>query len=199
MSLLKSAWEIALERTEGIEADSQKIREDELIDKGKRIAGKYLSDIEATFEQLEDSVSHISEEDRPFIMKGLSVTLLANVALPQNDDFKDRITKMQRIASVIDGDMGDSVQLLGQIGSFMEKYLEAKETLLERARTQYQPMFEQKQQQMMSQYGRSTYSSMEQDPEFIQFIQKNYNQLATQYQQTLDGAKDQLKQKWNLE
>jgi hypothetical protein len=80
----------------------------------------------------------------------------------------------------------------------MGKYMEAKESLLERAKAQYQPMFEQKQQQMMSQYGRSSYSSMEQDPEFIQFIQKNYNQLATQYQQTLDGAKEQLKTAWNL-
>ncbi|MDC7245035.1 MAG: hypothetical protein PQJ47_03890 [Sphaerochaetaceae bacterium] len=199
MSLLKSAWEIALERTEGIEADSDKIRKDGLIDKGKRIAGTYLSDIEATFEQLESNVKEHCEEDRPFVIQGLSMTLLANVALPQNDEFKERIERMQRIASVIDGEEGDSVELLGQIASFMEKYLEAKETLLERARAQYKPMFEQKKQQMMSQYGRSTYSSMEQDPEFIQFIQKNYNQLADQYQQTLDGAKDQLKEKWNLE
>jgi hypothetical protein len=198
MSLLKSAWEIALERTEGIEADTEKIKQDLLVDEGKRMAGAYLSDIEANIETLQSSFTEKSEQEKPFVKKGLALTIFANVTLPQNEEFENRIEKMQHIASVIDGEESESVQLLSQIGSFMGKYLEAKESLLERARAQYQPMFEQKQQQMMAQYGRATYSSMEQDPEFIKFIQKNYNQLANQYQETLEQAKDQLKVNWKI-
>jgi hypothetical protein len=39
---------------------------------------------------------------------------------------------------------------------------------------------------------------MDQDPEFIQLLQKSYNQLSSQYQQVLDQAKDQLRQDWEL-
>ncbi len=105
---------------------------------------------------------------------------------------------MQNIARLIDEGESEAVELLGQISTFMGKYLDSRDNLLERARAQYQPLFEQKQQQQSAQYGRATYSSMEQDPEFVQFLQKNYNQLSSQFQQTLDNAKAQLKQVWEI-
>ena len=198
MSLLKSAWEIALERTEDIEIDTEKIRNDNLIDEGRRMAGKYLSDIEAPFSTLESSFKEKSDIEKPLIKKGLALTLIANIALPQSDDYSERVTKMQDIATLISGPEAEAVDLLGQIGTFMGKYLDSRDNLLERARTQYQPLFEQKQQQQSAQYGRATYSSMEQDPEFVKFLQKNYNQLSHQFQQTLDNAKAQLKEVWEI-
>ncbi len=199
MSLLKSAWEIALERTEDIEVDTQKIRTDMLVDEGRRMAGAYLSDIEATFSTLESSYKEKNDTEKPYITKGLAITIIANIALPQSDDYIPRVEKMKDIASLIDGQEGEAVDLIGQIGTFMGKYLDSRDNLLERAKSQYQPLFEQKQQQQSAQYGRATYSSMEQDPEFVQFIQKNYTQLSAQFQQTLDNAKLQLKQVWGIE
>lgn len=199
MSLLKSAWEIALERTEDIEIDTQKIRRDMLIDEGRRMAGAYLSDIEAQLSTLESSFKEKSDTEKPLITKGLAMTIIANIALPQSDDYMPRVEKMKDIATLIDIQEGEAVELIGQIGTFMGKYLDSRDNLLERARAQYKPLFEQKQQQQHAQYGRATYSSMEQDPEFVQFIQKNYSQLSTQFQQTLDNAKAQLKQVWEIE
>lgn len=198
MSLLKSAWEIALERTEDIEIDTQKIRKDMLIDEGRRMAGAYLSDIEALFSTLQSAVEKKSDEEKPLIKKGLAITVVANIALPQSDEYSTRVEKMQNIARLIDEGESEAVELLGQISTFMGKYLDSRDNLLERARAQYQPLFEQKQQQQSAQYGRATYSSMEQDPEFVQFLQKNYNQLSSQFQQTLDNAKAQLKQVWEI-
>jgi allophanate hydrolase subunit 2 len=100
---------------------------------------------------------------------------------------------------MLDGPSSESEQLLDQIAQFMGKYLDARDSLLERAKQQYQPMFEQKQEQMMQKYGRAVNMSVEQDPEFIQFLQKHYNQLSKQYQQVLDQAKDQLKQIWHIQ
>ncbi len=198
MSLLKSAWEIALEKTENIEIDTEKIKRDNLIDEGRRMAGTYLVDLDALFSTLETAFNEKSEEEKLLIKKGLALTIIANIALPQSDDYQVRVEKMQRIASLIESEESESIELLGQIGTFMGKYLDSRDNLLERARTQYKPLFEQKRQQMEAQYGRSSYSSMEQDPEFIQFLQKNYNQLSNQFQQTLDNAKSQLKEVWNV-
>ncbi|NCB00545.1 MAG: hypothetical protein EOM67_00070 [Spirochaetia bacterium] len=199
MSLLKSAWEIALEKTENIEIDTDKIRRDNLIDEGRRMAGAYLGELDALLSTLESNFEKKSEIEKPLIKKGLALTVLANIALPQGDDYQERVVKMQHIAALIDKEEGESVELLSQIGTFMGKYLDSRDNLLERARAQYKPLFDQKKQQMEAQYGRATYSSMEQDPEFIGFLQKNYNQLSTQFQQTLNNAKEQLKENWNIE
>jgi len=162
------------------------------------MAGAYLSDIEALFSTLQSAVEKKRDEEKPLIKKGLAITVVANIALPQSDEYSTRVEKMQNIARLIDGGESEAVELLGQISTFMGKYLDSRDNLLERARAQYQPLFEQKQQQQSAQYGRATYSSMEQDPEFVQFLQKNYNQLSSQFQQTLDNAKAQLKQVWEI-
>ena len=51
----------------------------------------------------------------------------------------------------------------------------------------------------MQQYGKASNLPLDQDPEFIQLLQKSYNQLSSQYQQVLDQAKGQLKAAWGLE
>ncbi len=198
MSLLKSAWEIALEKTEDIEVDENKIRKDQRIEKGRRLAGSYLSDIEATFEALEKSYKDIPEEHREDINSGIARTIVVNIALPQSDDYLMRMEKIANLAGFISEDGEAIARHIGELSGLMGQYLEARETLLERAKAQYQPMFEQKQQQMMAQYGRASYTSVEQDPEFIQFLQKHYKQLSGQYQETLDRAKEELKHLWNI-
>ena len=60
-------------------------------------------------------------------------------------------------------------------------------------------MYEQKREQMMQKYGKAPSMSMDQDPEFVKMLQRNYTQLSNQYQEVLDQAKDQLKQVWGIE
>ena len=199
MSLLKSAWEIALEKTKEIKADPEKIRQDALINEGRRLAGTYLTELEADGSQITKALKKASPDDEELLKKGLAATVVLNVALPQNTAFEERVNKMKHMAQMIDGPDSESSKLLGQIGEFMDKYLQARDTLLERARQQYQPMFEEKKEQMMQKYGKSIGISMDQDPEFIQFLQKNYSQLSSQYQQVLNQARDQLKAAWGIE
>ena len=198
MALIKSAWEIALEKTEGIEADPKKIRRDLLMNEGKKLAGTYLTEIESDGKELASAIASASEQDLPLIRKGITSTVLMNVALPQSPEYEDRIQRMRHIVEIIDGAESETVELIGKIGEFMGKYLQARDSLLDRAKQQYQPMFEQKREQMMQKYGRASGMSMEQDPEFAQFLQKHYAQLNQQYQQVLDQAKEQLSDFWNL-
>lgn len=199
MSLLKSAWEIALEKTKEIEADPEKIRQDAVINEGRRLAGTYLGELEADGSEISKALKEASKADVELLKKGVAATIVLNIALPQNTTFEDRLKKMQHMAEIIDGPESESTQLLGQITEFMDKYLQARDSLLDRARKQYQPMFEEKKEQMMQKYGKPISMSMDQDPEFMQFLQKNYTQLSGQYQQVLNQAKDQLKTVWNIE
>ena len=199
MSLLKSAWEIALEKTEGIEADPEKIRREDLMGEGRRLAGSYLTDIESDGSALQKAYAAAKEEDKPLLKQGIASTVLLNVALPQSPDFSDRLEKMHTIVTIIDGPDSDTAGLITQIGQFMEKYMDARQSLLERVKQQYQPVYEQKREQMMQKYGKVPNMSMEQDPEFAQMLQRNFTQLSQKYQEVLDQAKDQLKAVWNLD
>ncbi len=197
MSLLKSAWEIALEKTKDIEADAKKIREDELFNQGRRLAGTYLNELEDTGSKIVKPLKKVDAEERELILNGIKATILSNIALPQNSLYSERLEKLGFLGEVIDGEEGESVALLTQIAQLLEKFIQARDTLVERARAQYQPIFEEKREQMRQKYGKEINLSMDQDPEFIQFLQKNFNQLSNQYQQVLDQAKEQLKTVWN--
>lgn len=199
MALLKSAWEIALEKTENIEADPEKIKRDLTINEGRRLAGAYLNDPEQDGSRLAHAYQSAQPDDQPLLKRGIAATIVLNVALPQSEDYEQRIAKMRHMAQILDGQEGKSVQLIGQIGQFMGKYLQARDSLLERAKQQYEPMYQDKKERMMQQYGKSTNLPLDQDPEFIQLLQKSFNQLSNQYQQVLDQAKGQLKAAWELE
>lgn len=197
MSRLKSAWEIALEKTKDIEGDPKKIREDELFNQGRRLAGTFLNELEDSGSKIVKQLKNAQEEERDFILNGIKATILSNIALPQNTLFRERLEKLGFLGEVIDGEDGESVTLLVQIAQIYERYIQSRDTLIERARAQYQPIFEEKREQLRQKYGNGIGISMDQDPEFIQFLQRNFNQLSDQYQQVLEQAKEQLKSAWN--
>ena len=198
MALLKSAWEIALEKTEGIKADPEKITRDLRINEGKRLAGTYLTEIESEGKELQAALASKSGDELVLLKQGIASTVVMNVALPQSTEYEERMKKIHHIVELMDGKESDTVSLINQISQFMGKYIEARDSLLERARQQYQPVFEQKREQMMQKYGRASNMSMDQDPEFIQMLQKHFAQLSQQYQQVLDQAKTQLKEAWGI-
>ncbi|NLA93141.1 MAG: hypothetical protein GX842_06910 [Spirochaetales bacterium] len=197
MSRLKSAWEIALEKTKDIEGDPKKIREDELFNQGRRLAGTFLNELEDSGSKIVKQLKNAKEEERDSILNGIKATILSNIALPQNTLYKERLEKLGFLGEVIDGEDGESVTLLIQIAQIYERYVQSRDTLIERARAQYQPIFEEKREQLRQKYGNGIGISMDQDPEFIQFLQRNFNQLSDQYQQVLEQAKEQLKSAWN--
>ena len=121
MSLLKSAWEIALEKTKDIEADAKKIREDELFNQGRRLAGTYLNELEDTGSKIVKHLKKVEAEERELILNGIKATILSNIALPQNSLYSERLEKLGFLGEVIDGEEGESVALLTQIAQLLEK------------------------------------------------------------------------------
>lgn len=191
MGRIKSAWEIALERTEDIHADPEKIRHDSLIKEGRQLAGSYLTDRDKTVEDIQLKLSSYDEGQLQIIKQGMAMTLLFNMTLPLDDGYKDSIQKLRQLADLIDPQAGP---LLEQLEGFFGQYLETQEHLVDRMKQQFQPMLEQKQAQLRQQYGPDFVLRPEQDPEFVKLLQQNLQQLTAQYQQVLDQAKDQLRE-----
>ena len=199
MSLLKSAWEIALERTENIQADPDKIKKETVLNDGRRLAGAFLLADSPDPEPIEKAYSSCDATDKPIMREGIARTILLNIALPQTMDFETRFDRLLYLAELIEEGDPNPLQMLGQIKQFLQKYLSARDSLADRMKQQYQGMFDEKQERMMQKYGKGINSAIEQDPEYIKLVQKGYAQISAQYQQALGDAKEQLKQMWGIE
>lgn len=62
MGKIRSAWEIALEKTENIQVDREKLKLEEDIKKARRAAGAFLNDEENKGESLEDDLNAIGND-----------------------------------------------------------------------------------------------------------------------------------------
>ena len=80
MGKIRSAWEIALEKTENIQVDREKLKLEEDIKKARRAAGAFLNDEENKGESLEDDLNAIGNDKA--VREGVKLTVLQNLTLP---------------------------------------------------------------------------------------------------------------------
>ena len=189
MGRIKSAWEIALERTNDIVVDKARIQEKEDIESIRRSAGRYLTgdiDIAKLQEQLLD-------KDRALLRKALSETVMQSLSLPQEKVEDDRYEKLGNLVAIASGNDAGIMDLYSQITGLLKQYPVHREQLISKLKEQFQPMLEQKQEKMRQQYGQSIQLSLETDKEFLQIAKQNLDRLIAQYEDTLKGAKEELK------
>jgi len=197
MSVIKSAWEIALEKTQDIHVNSEKIARNEKIQEGRKLAAAFLNDEEKTVEEVQKQVKTYKGQDKELIMKGLVTALLDNISLPQTEGYKHGFQKVQELTMII-GDKKLSA-LVGQLGQFFDQYLAQIKQMTEKAKQQYQPRLEQKQEQLRAQYGDDIVLQPEQDPDFLKMLNQALKQLDAQYGQAITQAKEEIRNSYDLD
>ncbi|MFA6845517.1 MAG: DUF6657 family protein, partial [Sphaerochaetaceae bacterium] len=171
MSLIKSAWEIALEKTEHIQVDEQKIAKNAKRQEGRKLAADFLHNFDVTFEQTKKKLGMFKGEEKKQVIEGIVMAFLDNVSLPRNDQYKQEFAKVIQLSTLIGSK--EVEQLTQQLLQFFEQYLAQQKQLTERLKQQYQPKLEQKQAQLAQQYGDDFVLKAEQDPEFIKMLDEN--------------------------
>ncbi|HKM05434.1 MAG TPA: DUF6657 family protein [Sphaerochaeta sp.] len=194
MAIIKSAWELALEKTATLEADPVKIQRDLKIKEGRQNAANFLMDMDVTQEETQKKYDAYPKKDKLIIREGMALTLLANLALPRTPLFKESFPQLLALGTIVAGGDEEFVGLLAQVEDFFTQYLKNQEDLIERMKQQFGPHLEQKQAQMRQQYGPNFVLRPEQDPEFMKLLDKNLAQLDEQYNGILDQAKAQMKE-----
>lgn len=170
MSRIKSAWELALEKTEGMTFDEEKLKTDSLIKEGMALAGSYLANIDMSLDQLKQKLSQVKPEDMATFRKGMANVVISNIVLPQDALYSMRFERLCQVAGVLDSASGDSLM---QLKEFLDGYLQQKEE------------FAQSIQQKLQ--------ADQVDPsQFSHIIQQNLKRLDAQYQETLDRTKQTL-------
>ena len=180
MSRIKSAWEIALEKTKDIEVDEAKYKEGTLEKEGMALAGRFLNSVEMSQDELAAKYGSYSDEDRAVVKKGIANTVFSNLGLPADNLYEMRFERIVALVVLISPEGSPAVGAIRQIGDLFSQYI------------QHRTDFVQRMQEQIRQ-------AMEEDPEhtnsaqYAQLIQQNLKKLDAQYQGALDGAKESLK------
>lgn len=181
MARIKSAWEIALEKTQDIVIDETKYRTDKLTKEGMALAGGYLNNTDQKLDVVAAKYASFGQEDLPLVKSGMVSTILSNVSLPSDDIYQMRFERTCDLVSLVTGKDPQADLLMHQIGDFFKQYLEAKTAFVERMKAQIQ-------------------QAMENNPEgvntsqYSQIISQNLKKMEGQYSDALENTKESLKE-----
>ena len=177
MGRIKTAAELALEKTEGMQFDEEKIRTDSLIRNGMTLAGRYLSTSDMTVKDLEKALSDVAQDDKMLFRKGVAEVVISNIVLPQDELYAMRFDRLADLAAVLNSKGGETLR---QLRAFLDNYLLEKENFIKSIQSQLQDAMKQNPENM--------------NPERLSsIIQQNLKRLDAQYQETLDRTKENLK------
>jgi Family of unknown function (DUF6657) len=189
--VIKSALEIALERTKDVEVDKKGLAAREIADEGKRLIGKYLArDIDT--KKLASAIGSRSKEEARWLKEGCFSVLSANLTLPQTEEFIERLTLLQEGFAAVTGEKRQVAQLFEQVGQFFQQYLSSQDQLIDALEKQFAPRMKEREAEMARQYGSAVKLSPQQDPEFVAALKQHLGRLEAQYAEALKQAKEQL-------
>ena len=195
MTEIKSALEIALDKTRDIKGDKSTLRNNELKNEGKKLASEYLDPVSKLDEgDVVSKLKSLSGSDRKPFTEGFSSALLANLNLPSNDAFTERLKSLEKGFQAVVKERKQLAYVFQQIQQFFDQYLQTRTQVESGVKEQYEPKLREKERLLEQQMGAKVHLEHEQDPEFVALLSKNYSRLDEQYNQALQQVKDQLKQ-----
>lgn len=194
MTHIKSALEIAMERTEGVTGDPEKLAQDNLVKEGKRIASSFLSiSEETTAVDIKEKLKSYSGKELGWVKEGIYQTLVANLVLPLDDAYQEKLATIAKGLPEIVPDKKRISMIFEQLGQFFDQYLENKKAIRTQLEQQYAPRLRQREAQLAKQTGQQVRLSPMQDPEFVKLLQRNIGQLEERYSESLNGLKEELR------
>lgn len=187
MGKIKSAWEIALEKTQSIKVDENRIRENQRIDEVKRIAGAFLSD-----EETDDTgLSRLDGYSDKEVKAGLKVLLLSSLSLSAGTVDEQRLSRLTRLATYVFKDE-QSHGLYLKLLDVIKQYPDHRKQLIEQLEESLEPSLRQKEEMMRQKLGRDVHLTIEDDKEAMEIVNKNLDKLDNEYNKIIDGSKRQL-------
>ncbi|MBN1700191.1 MAG: hypothetical protein JW881_21955 [Spirochaetales bacterium] len=189
MKEIKSAIEIALEKTKGIEGDRKLLESEEYIKKGKKIISAFLEDPKAT---LDGCFKDMEKDKIALVKKGMLDALCANLHLPQDETTLETVKHCETgFLKIIDNTK--KVKLLfEQLDAFFREYLDGKVRIKEHIDMQYAPRLKQKQEALSKQLGAPVHLNSESDPEYMQVLKQGYAQFDERYRTVIDNVREEL-------
>ena len=193
MAKIRSALEIALERTESVKSDKTSIGLFEAKQKGKKLANEFLEgsgSAASGVKSLEAEIKKETPEAQSSFRQGVFDVLISQIILPAAKEELKRIEAAgQGLHVVIGGKrFGEIVKQLMQL---MNQYLAEAEQYDQAIRKQYAPKLRQKEEELSRRLRRPVQLDPSQDPEFAAFYNQNMNALKENYQSAIREVREE--------
>ncbi|MDR1637311.1 MAG: hypothetical protein LBR93_08225 [Treponema sp.] len=187
MGRIKSALEIALERTESVKSDKGSIDQFEARQQGKKTANEFL---ENPGKNLEAELKKTPREQQASFKQGLFDVFISQLGLPVSKDDEKRVEALGRGLHAIIPDSRFS-GLFKQFTQLLSRYLDEVAHYEEAIRRQYEPKLRQKEEELARRFGRKVQIDPFQDPEFLSFYNQHMNALKSDYQAAVDRVREE--------
>ncbi|MDR0376626.1 MAG: hypothetical protein LBH70_02410 [Spirochaetaceae bacterium] len=186
MGQIKSALEIALERTESVKSDKSGIEQFEARQRGKRLANEFLEGNAS----LEAGIKQCPKDQQAALKQGIFDVLTTQVSLPVVREDQKRLEMVGKGLQAIINDHRFSA-LYKQFTQAMTRYLDDAAQYGDAIKRQYAPKLRQKEEELARRLGRQVRLDPFQDPEFVAFYNQNMTSLKASYQDMADQVREQ--------
>ncbi len=194
MAFIKSALELAMEKTEGMKGNPRELKIKEMEKKGRKAASDYLFSAEKSEEVLLEAIKAVSKPDKAAFKEGVKKALLLNITLPKTQEFEESVNRITAGLKSLTKNAKKIDMFMDQLQSFFKQYIDNKNKLLEAAKQQYSPRLRQKEQEIAQRTGQEVHLTPEQDPEFMDFLRTNLTKLDKQFSESLTQVKKELEE-----
>jgi uncharacterized protein (DUF2164 family) len=193
MGRIKSALEIALERTESVKTDKASVGLYEAKQQGKRLANAFLAD---PSQNLEDELKKFPKDQWESLKQGVFDVLAPQITLPAAAEDMTRIEAVGKGLRVLISD-GRFAAMYKQLVQVLSHYLGEAAHYEQAIHQQYAPKLRQKEEELSRRMGREVRLDPFQDPEFVAFYNQNLNALKANYQAAVDQARNETLRIWD--
>ena len=195
MGRIKSALEIALERTESVKSDKTGISRNEAKRQGMRLANDFLANNNIN---LEDEIKKCQKDLRESLKQGMFDVFLPQITLPATAEDLPRIEAVGKGLCLL-LNSGRFSEMYKQFIQVVSGYLDEAARFDQAIRQQYAPKLRQKEEELSRRMGREVRLDPFQDPEFVGFYNQNINALKANYQAAADQVKEEAVKIWDKE
>ena len=185
MGKIKSALEIALEKTDSVKSDKASIGQFGAKQKGKKMANEFLA---GELKSIEEEMQKALPEEKASLKQGIFDVLVSQISLPAVKEDLNRIEKAGHGLSAIISD-SRFTEIVKQFSHVMNQYLDEVTNYAEAIKKQFAPKLRQKEEELSRRLGRPVKIDPFQDPEFAAYYNQNINLLKENYQ----AASDQVR------
>jgi hypothetical protein len=190
MGIIKSALEIALENSKGIEANKELVETNRLRDEGKKLVNRLL---EEPAYDLKAALKAYDASQARTVREGLVQSLLANLVLPIDEFAMKDLKRIGEAVSMAVSDARKVATIFSQLDGFFKEYLGERKRLVDTVERQYSARQKKKEEELSRQMGRPVKINPAADPEFQSMVRQYLSQLDLKYGEVLDGAKEEIR------
>lgn len=193
MGQIKSALELALERTRDIEADKEGLEAQQLKESCMRLFG-WLEKGED--EKVEKFFTDKDPVRKYSLLEGLMNVLVSRIGLPASEHSLDDIPVIKKALAVLFPGQQAVEVIPEQLKQFFESYLADRQRLIDALSERFEPQLREKEEQLARKTGQRVRLTPEMDPDFNKAYQANLDHMNEQYSQVIEKVRSELREKF---